>query len=295
MKYAAVLAFAVSTCLGSPIETRGVMKDFHESLEVTFAFGDRIVKNGDKLPWELVQTEPTIGHVCGSSVGGSNFTAVLVDNEVVANSQRAMFVIGNMPGGDGGTVKLSYVAPPAAAVISQDTRHVYVLTLFQMSGFIPRWKAGECTENRGLKLDTPPCPPNTPSLECPAGLWVADDNCVGWNYLPKHSQRNGFNTQQFAEANNLTAVDILWFEVIKDDAAVQASNGPALATQPKKAPTAALTMVVSSDGTADDEKAASRGTTIIAECTRSATATTTATVAGTESTATPISQALTPA
>jgi hypothetical protein len=214
MKFAVVVwccaTFAVIS--GSPPETHGFIPDFHESTEMTVTFEQHAVKNGDSLPLSMIAFEPTFGPMCGADKT-KNYTLVMVDTNDIGSPQRAMMIVGNMPAGAGGTVKLGYLAPTLEQIKQQTTHHVYILALFEMDHFSPRFLPGDCTTNFGQKLLVPECAPDVPKKDCPRSSYVPDDNCRAWKELPMHHQRNDFNAVSFATANNLTIIDILWFQL----------------------------------------------------------------------------------
>jgi len=194
----------------SPFETHQVIENFHESVEMIAGFPSgndfHIIKNGDQLSESMTKFEPLIGNICGAS-NKLNYSLVAVDIDDLGH-QRVLYIIGNIPGSYkeyGGVIKLPYIYPAPDAGIT------HVLVLFEMKNYIPTWFPGNCTLLDGMKLvPNPDCQPSFHN--CTKNKYVDAPECVAWAQLPNPEDRDDFEVAKFSKANNLTAVDILWFK-----------------------------------------------------------------------------------
>eukprot|EP00299_Pterocystis_sp_00344_P014655 c7274_g1_i1.p1 GENE.c7274_g1_i1~~c7274_g1_i1.p1 ORF type:complete len:286 (+),score=74.29 c7274_g1_i1:46-858(+) len=207
-KHALFVLAALSLVTASPFETHIVWDNFYESVEMLAGYdvGNdfKEISNGDVISYETLKQSPRIATICGVN-STALYTLVMISYDDVGN-QRLLFVTGNIPGNrnkSGAVIKMPYTAPLAKGDQTQ------LLILFEMKEFIPRWKVGTCTTLNGTKLVTE-C--NDPDPTKCTQKYVEDDECLAWKELPSPDQRTQFVLKQFAEANNLTAIDILWFK-----------------------------------------------------------------------------------
>eukprot|EP00298_Acanthocystis_sp_HF-20_P010195 c18732_g1_i2.p1 GENE.c18732_g1_i2~~c18732_g1_i2.p1 ORF type:complete len:305 (+),score=96.90 c18732_g1_i2:63-977(+) len=224
MKVLCFFLFCLVFVNGSPEETREVYPNFYESIEMTIAFGkDNPLKNGATVPLSKLVISPSWGPMCGAN-SSKNYTLVMLSTDDIGSFQRALMVVGNMPGGLQGTIKLPYLPITSDYLRQIHSNHIIVFALFEMNHFLPRFFPGNCTEVQGLKLFIPTCPKGIERKDCPAPVYIPDDDCNPWKGIPQHQNRNEFNLESFGKSNNFTIVDILWFKTVDDTKPSIATN-----------------------------------------------------------------------